>query len=93
VAEALREPTARRVAEAIFAGFIKLQRDSEQARECPIVSGALASGEESESVRRELARLRQATVAAFQERFERGVREGDLPRAQTARRLRVTSPR
>ena len=44
-----------------------------------IVSGALACGEEAESVRRELARLRQATVAALRERFDRAVREGDLP--------------
>ena len=44
-----------------------------------IVSGALACGEEAEPVRRELARLRQATVAALRERFDRAVREGDLP--------------
>jgi hypothetical protein len=36
-------------------------------------------GEEAELVRRELARLRQATVAALRERFERAVHEGDLP--------------
>jgi hypothetical protein len=45
-----------------------------------VVSGALACGEEAESVRRELARLRQATVAALRERFERAEREADLPR-------------
>ncbi len=44
-----------------------------------IVSGALACGQEAEPVRRELARLRQATVAALRERFERAVREADLP--------------
>jgi hypothetical protein len=45
-----------------------------------IVSGALACGEAAEPVRRELARLRQATVAALRERFDRAVRESDLPR-------------
>ena len=53
-----------------------------------IVSGALACGEEAEPVRRELARLRQATVAALRERFERAVHEGDLPGGPTARRWR-----
>ena len=32
-----------------------------------------------ESVRRELAQLRQAIVTAFRERFERAVQDGDLP--------------
>jgi hypothetical protein len=31
------------------------------------------------AVRHELARLRQAAVTALRERFERAVREGDLP--------------
>jgi hypothetical protein len=44
-----------------------------------IVSEALACGEEAEPVRLELARLRQATVIALRERFDRAVRDGDLP--------------
>jgi AcrR family transcriptional regulator len=79
VGEALKKPTARAVVEAIFAGFVRMQRDRSGSRGCLIVSGALACGEEAEPVRRELARLRQATVAALRERFERAVREGDLP--------------
>jgi AcrR family transcriptional regulator len=77
--EALRKPTARAVVEAIFSGFIRMQRDRDQARGCLVVSGALACGEEAESVRRELAQLRQAIVAAFRKRFERAVQDGDLP--------------
>src|SRR2546426_91843 len=77
--EALRRPTGRAVVEAIFSGFIKMQRDRDQARGCLIVSGALACGEEAETLRRELAQLRQAIVTAFRERFERAVRDGDLP--------------
>ena len=77
--EALRKPTARAVAEAIFSGFVRMQRDSDKARGCLVVSGALACGEEAETVRRELARLRQAIVTALRERFERAVRDGDLP--------------
>jgi AcrR family transcriptional regulator len=76
--EALSKPTARAVVEAIFSGFIRMQRDQDKARGCLIVCGALACGEEAESVRRELAQLRQAAVTALRERFERAVQEGDL---------------
>src|SRR5260370_614344 len=77
--EALRKPTARAVVEAIFSGFVRMQRDLDKARGCLIVSGALACGKEAEMVRRGLARLRQAIVTALRERFERAVQEGDLP--------------
>src|SRR6201984_1641257 len=73
---ALREPTARSVAEAIFSGFVRMQRDRDKARGCLVVSGALACGEEAETVRRELAQLRQAIVKTTSERFERGRRDG-----------------
>jgi AcrR family transcriptional regulator len=76
--DALRKPTARAVVEAIFSGFVRMQRDRDQARGCLVVSGALACGEEGETVRRELARLRQAIVTVLRERFERAVQDGDL---------------
>src|SRR5438445_6353347 len=78
--EALKEPTARAAAEAIFSGFIRMQRNREKARGCLIVSGALASGAEAETVRQELAQLRQSIVAVFRNRFERAVEDGDLPK-------------
>ncbi len=81
VAEAVRQPTARAVVEAIFAGFVAMQRDRDKPRGCLIVAGALACGEEAETVKRELARLRQSTVMALRQRFERSVRDGDLPEA------------
>jgi AcrR family transcriptional regulator len=79
VNEALKKPRARAVAEAIFSGFVRMQRDRSSPPGCMIVSGALACGEETEAVRRELARLRQAVVATLRARFDRAVREGDLP--------------
>ena len=77
--EALTKPTARAVVEAIFSGFIRMLRGRGNVRGCLIVSGALACGEEAEPVRRELAGLRQATVTALRERFERAVQDDDLP--------------
>jgi AcrR family transcriptional regulator len=79
LSEALRKQTARAVVEAIFSGFIRMQRDRDKARGCFIVSGALAAGEEAETVRQELAQLRQAIVQTLRERFKRAVQEGDLP--------------
>jgi AcrR family transcriptional regulator len=78
--DALRKPTARGVVEAIFSGFVRMLRGREKVRGCLIVCGALACGEGAEPVRRELARLRQAAVSTLRERFERAVREGDLPK-------------
>jgi hypothetical protein len=47
-------PTAREVVEAIFSGFIRMQRGG--SRGCMIVSGALACGEDAEPVRQALER-------------------------------------
>jgi AcrR family transcriptional regulator len=79
LAEALRKPTARAVVEAIFSGFVRMQRDRDKTRGCLIVSGALTAGEEAETVRRELAQLRQAIVKTLRVRFKRAVQDGDLP--------------
>jgi AcrR family transcriptional regulator len=77
--EALRKPTARAVVEAIFTGFVRMQRDREKARGCLVVSGVLACGEEAETLRDELVQLRQGIVAALRKRFEQAVEDGDLP--------------
>jgi AcrR family transcriptional regulator len=76
--KALRKPTARGVVEAMFSGFVRTQYHRDKARGCLVVSGALACGEEAETVRRELAKLRQAAVTVLRERFEQAVQDGDL---------------
>jgi AcrR family transcriptional regulator len=78
--EALSRPTARAVVEAVFAGFIDMQRRGSQDRGCLFVSGALACGPAGEPVRRELAEFRQAAVGDLRKRFARAVKEGDLPK-------------
>ena len=62
--------------------FLGVRQDAARPRQSArvlVVSGALACGEEAETVRRELAQLRQAAVTALRERFERAVQDGDLP--------------
>ncbi|OWK35809.1 Transcriptional regulator, TetR family [Fimbriiglobus ruber] len=77
--EALAEPTARRVAESLLCGAVRMASDDSKPRGCIMVQAALTCGEDSEPIRRELAEGREAAVVAIRERFERAVREGDLP--------------
>jgi AcrR family transcriptional regulator len=79
VREALSEPTARRVAEKLIRGSVDLLTSGGHPPGCMVVQGALACGAEAEAVQRELADRREAGVAAIRDRFERAVRDGDLP--------------
>jgi AcrR family transcriptional regulator len=78
-AEALKEPTARAVAERLMAGTADLLSCPENPKGCLMVQGALACGEEADPIRRELISRRATGEAALRERFERSKVEGDLP--------------
>jgi AcrR family transcriptional regulator len=78
-AEALREPTARAVVEQLFERIVSQLGRRNHPRGCLLVQGALACGEEVESVQKELAACREEVVWAIRDRFKRGVKEGDLP--------------
>jgi AcrR family transcriptional regulator len=79
VREALKQPTARAVAEDLLKGGLDLLSDRRNPRGCLMVQAALACGEAARSIQRELARRRAAGEAAIRERFERAKAEGDLP--------------
>jgi AcrR family transcriptional regulator len=79
VREALKEPTARAVAERLLAGSLDLLGDPHNPRGCLMVQAALACGDAADSIRQELARRRAAGEAAIRQRFERARAEGDLP--------------
>jgi AcrR family transcriptional regulator len=79
LSEALKEPTARAVAQRLLDGDIDLVTDRRNPRGCLMVHGALASGEAAESVRKLLISRRLASEAAIRERFERALSDGDLP--------------
>jgi AcrR family transcriptional regulator len=79
VRAALQEPTARGVAERLLSGVVDGVTSPHNPRGCLLVQGALACGEASESVRRELVARRLAGEAAIRARFERAVADGDLP--------------
>jgi AcrR family transcriptional regulator len=84
VCAALEAPTARAVAERLLLGTVTLLANPRHPRGCLIVQGALACGDASESVQRDLATHRESGVAALRKRFERARRDGDLPRRANA---------
>jgi AcrR family transcriptional regulator len=78
-AEALKEPTARAVAERLLVGTADWLSCPGNPKGCLMVQGALACGEEADPVRKELISRRAKGEAALRERFERAKFEGDLP--------------
>ena len=79
VRRALGKPKARQVAETLLRGSVALTTDADFPGGCLWVQGALVIGADSEDIRRHMVELRERGVAQVQERFERAVREGDLP--------------
>jgi AcrR family transcriptional regulator len=79
VIEALHEPTARAVTERLLQGAIELQTNPRNPKGCLMVHGALACGDALEPIRKELAKRRRASENAIRKRFERAVKDGDLP--------------
>lgn len=77
--EALKEPTALAVIERLLQGAVDLNTAPGNPGGCLMVQGALACGEEEDSIRKELIASRAAGEAALRRRFQRAKSEGDLP--------------
>jgi AcrR family transcriptional regulator len=77
--EALKELTARGVAEKILQGTAEFLGDPNHPPGCLALHGALACGDGAESVRRELIDRRSATTEELRKRLARAKRERDLP--------------
>jgi AcrR family transcriptional regulator len=76
---ALKEPTARAVAEKLFAGAIAMAMNPRHPDGCLLVQGALAAGPQTQRIRQELALRRAAAEAAVRYRLEGAAAAGDLP--------------
>jgi len=76
---ALRQPTARRVAEHIMRGAIDAQTSSCGPKGCLDVISTTASGAQAGSIRDHVVQRRASSQAALIERFERARSDGDLP--------------
>jgi AcrR family transcriptional regulator len=77
LSEALREPTARAVAERLMRGVVEMLTDPTTPTTCLWVHGALSCGDDP--LREEFAAQRASGLAELRRRFKRAVAEGDLP--------------
>lgn len=77
--EAMRQPTARRVAEHFMRGAIEAQTSSCDPKGCLGVIGATACGAEAESIKAEVIKRRETSSAALIARFRQAKDDGDLP--------------
>ncbi|MEH3036466.1 MAG: TetR/AcrR family transcriptional regulator [Sphingomonas adhaesiva] len=77
--EALKQPTARAVAEHFMRGAIDAQTSNCDPKGCLGVISATACGAEAESIKADVIQRRSSSQAALVERFEQAKREGDLP--------------
>ena len=79
IAQALAQPTARAVIEALLRGNLCMNTDSANPKGCLLIQTALIGGEDCACAKQEVDRLREEGMAHMRERFERAKAEGDLP--------------
>lgn len=79
ITPALEEPTARAVAEKVWAGCINVIRNPRNPKGCFLVQGALACGDMAKDIQQAMAKQRRKGEAALKDRFERAESEGELP--------------
>jgi AcrR family transcriptional regulator len=77
--EALKQPTARAVAEHFMRGAIEAQTGSCDPKGCLSVISATACSGEATSIKADVIKRRKSSQAALVERFEQAKRDGDLP--------------
>ncbi len=78
VNDVLKEPTARKVAEAFLVRAAEFLTDPQHPKGCMIVQGALSSGENAELVRNTLIKFRKSYENQLAERFAKAIIDGDL---------------
>jgi AcrR family transcriptional regulator len=76
--EALRQPTARAVVEALLRGALELLTDPSHPPGCLSVQGALACGSDAEPIKQAMIEWRRQGESALRKRLQRARREGDL---------------
>jgi len=79
--EAAKETTARAFIERLLHGVVESVTSSKQAPGCLTVTGALACGDGSESVRKELVFRRGQTERFIFQRLRQAKKQGELPAA------------
>src|SRR5262245_12802114 len=83
IADALRQPTALDVSRAMVHGAVDANTRPGRPRGCLLVHGALAAGDDADSVRVDLAQQRDAAVTALARRFDEAQAAGELKGVNT----------
>ena len=78
-AEALEEPTSRRMAERLLLGALDMQTSSSNPKGCMGVINSMPCGPEASSIRECVLERQESSRLALIDRLERYRREGDLP--------------
>lgn len=76
--EALRQPTAREVVQAILRSLVKFLADPSHPHGCLTLQGGLACGSGAEAAKQAMVDWRRNGLAQLQKRMQRAHREGDL---------------
>jgi AcrR family transcriptional regulator len=79
LAIACQKPTARAVAEQLFAGAIEMVMQRNHPVGCLLVQAALSTAPDASPVRDELTRIRHAAESHLRKRLERSLSDGDFP--------------
>ncbi len=79
MSEAFNEPTGRAVIERLLKGTVTVLARPHSPRGCLYVQGALACGDASDAMRKELATRRSAGELALRKRLKKARDEGELP--------------
>ena len=77
--QALQEKTARGFVERLLRGVVEAVTDSRNAPGCLTVTGALACGDQSQSIRKELICRRDEVERLISNRLRRAQKQGELP--------------
>ncbi len=77
---ALREPTARGLAERLLYGAADAQTDGAHPAGCLATNGMVACSDAAEPIRQAVLAMREAKQSVLRERLARARDEGDLPR-------------
>ena len=84
---ALKESTARRCVQKLFAGAINLAMEQKRPTGCMLVQGALTAGPGDARIREEMASRRAMAERAVRSRLERAISDRDLPASSDAAKL------
>ena len=80
VPDALAQPSARAVVDALLTGYARLGTTPGSPRGCLAVNSALACSDGADPIRQQLIAGRIARLATLRRRLEQARRDGDLPR-------------